>query len=131
MPRSLVRQGANLTWLGIRAPEIRGTTTAAELHEQIQAYALKNGFEGEIQSTNIAGEAITKIDVAYNCLAKHRRAGRSYFFWLSFMQASRRSSAALVKVHIFPSRSDLPVSTVMARSTGPVTAIQACPAASP
>jgi 3-dehydroquinate dehydratase II len=35
MSRILVLQGANMNWLGIREPEIYGTTTAAELDEQI------------------------------------------------------------------------------------------------
>jgi hypothetical protein len=50
---------------------------------------------------------------------------------LSLMHVSSKSSAALAKVHILASRSAFPVSTVMVRSTGPVTAIQAWPAASP
>ena len=49
----------------------------------------------------------------------------------SRMHVSSKSSAALVNVHILASRSACPVSTVMVRSTGPVTAIQAWPAASP
>jgi hypothetical protein len=49
----------------------------------------------------------------------------------SFIHTSSKSSAALANVHMFASRSALPVSTVIARSIGPVTAIQAWPAASP
>jgi 3-dehydroquinate dehydratase II len=65
MSRILVLQGANMNWLGIREPEIYGTTTAAELDEQIQAYARKKGFEVEIFYTNLEGEAINKIYEAY------------------------------------------------------------------
>ena len=65
MSHILVLQGANMNWLGIREPEIYGTTTAAELDEQIQAYARKKGFEVEIFYTNLEGEAINKIYEAY------------------------------------------------------------------
>ena len=65
MSRILVWQGANMNWLGIREPEIYGSTTAAELDEQIQAYARQRGFEVEIFYPNIEGEAINKIYEAY------------------------------------------------------------------
>jgi hypothetical protein len=42
-----------------------------------------------------------------------------------------RSSAAAVKAVMLPKRSVLPVSSVIARSTGPVTAIELWPEASP
>ncbi len=60
----------------------------------------------------------------------HYRA-RTQAYLPALMHASSRSSAAFAKVHMLASRSALPVSTVMVRSTGPVTAMQACPAASP
>jgi 3-dehydroquinate dehydratase-2 len=66
MPRILVLQGANMNWLGIREPEIYGTTTAAELDQQIHAYARKKGFEVEVYYTNVEGEAINKIYETYN-----------------------------------------------------------------
>jgi 3-dehydroquinate dehydratase-2 len=65
MARILVLQGANMNWLGIREPEIYGTTTAAELDQQILEYAQRKGFEVEIYYTNIEGEAINKIYEAY------------------------------------------------------------------
>ena len=66
MPRILLLQGANMNWLGIREPEIYGTTTAAELDQQILKYAQQKGFEVEIYYTNIEGEAINKLYDAYN-----------------------------------------------------------------
>jgi 3-dehydroquinate dehydratase-2 len=65
MARILVLQGANMNWLGIREPDIYGPTTAAELDQQISAYAHRKGFEVEIYYTNIEGEAINKIYEAY------------------------------------------------------------------
>jgi 3-dehydroquinate dehydratase II len=66
MPRILMLQGANMNWLGIREPETYGTTTAAELDQQILKYAQQKGFEVEIYYTNIEGEAINKLYDAYN-----------------------------------------------------------------
>jgi 3-dehydroquinate dehydratase II len=66
MPRILMLQGANMNWLGIREPETYGTTTAAELDQQIMKYAQQKGFEVEIYYTNIEGEAINKLYDAYN-----------------------------------------------------------------
>jgi 3-dehydroquinate dehydratase-2 len=63
MPCMLVLQGANMHWLGIRESEIYGTTTAAELEEQIHAYACKTGFEVEIYDTNLEGETLNQIAV--------------------------------------------------------------------
>ncbi|HYY17041.1 MAG TPA: type II 3-dehydroquinate dehydratase [Gammaproteobacteria bacterium] len=66
MPRILLLQGANMNWLGIREPEIYGTTTAAELDQQILKYAQQKGFEVEIYYTNLEGEAINKLYEAYD-----------------------------------------------------------------
>ena len=66
MPRILMLQGANMNWLGIREPEIYGTTTAAELDQQILKYAQQKGFEVEIYYTNFEGEAINKLYEAYD-----------------------------------------------------------------
>lgn len=66
MSRILMLQGANMNWLGIREPEIYGTTTAAELDQQILEYARQKGFEVEIYYTNLEGEAINKIYDAYH-----------------------------------------------------------------
>lgn len=49
----------------------------------------------------------------------------------AFTVSSNNSRAAFVKAHMFASRFDWPVSTVVAFSTGPTTAMQLCPAASP
>ena len=47
------------------------------------------------------------------------------------MDRTSKSRAVWVKVHMFASRSGLPVSKVSVSSTGPTTAKQAWPAASP
>ena len=57
----LLIQGANMEWLGIRQPEIYGTTSAAQLDEMLQAEAAIRDVELTIKYTNIDGEAISWI----------------------------------------------------------------------
>ena len=61
MPRILLLQGANLTYLGKREPEIYGTTTPAELDAMLQKHAKEKRYELEIFYTNIEGEAINRV----------------------------------------------------------------------
>jgi 3-dehydroquinate dehydratase II len=57
----LLVQGANLSYLGRREPELYGTTSAAELDSMLRAYAEKRGYDLEIYYTHIEGEAITRL----------------------------------------------------------------------
>ena len=57
----LLLQGANMSYLGRRQPEIYGTTTAAELDEMLRAYAREQTFALEIFYSNIEGEAIDRL----------------------------------------------------------------------
>lgn len=57
----LLLQGANMTYLGRRQPELYGTTTAAELDAMLLAFANEHGFELEIFYSNIEGEAINRL----------------------------------------------------------------------
>ena len=61
MKKILLLQGANLNYLGIREPEIYGTTTPDQLNESLYAHAKQRGYELEIFYTNVEGEAINKI----------------------------------------------------------------------
>jgi len=61
MKKILVLQGANMTYLGRRQPELYGTTTAAELDEMMREHARKNQYELEIFYTHIEGEAIQRL----------------------------------------------------------------------
>lgn len=54
-------QGANMEYLGLREPELYGTTTASELDEILQAEAEKRGLQLSILYTNLEGEAISEI----------------------------------------------------------------------
>ena len=57
----LLIQGANLTFLGRREPQIYGSTTPAELDGILQRHARDHGYQLEIFYTNIEGEAINRI----------------------------------------------------------------------
>lgn len=54
-------QGANMEYLGIREPEFYGTTTAAQLEENLHQAAPASGLVLDIRTTNIEGEAINWI----------------------------------------------------------------------
>jgi 3-dehydroquinate dehydratase-2 len=57
----LLVQGANMSYLGKRQPEIYGTTTAAELDDMLRKRAGAGGLSLEIFYTHVEGEAIGKI----------------------------------------------------------------------
>lgn len=59
--RILLVQGANMTYLGKREPQIYGTTTAAELDSMLRKHAKAKGYALDIFYTNVEGEAINRI----------------------------------------------------------------------
>jgi len=61
MEKILLLQGANMSYLGRRQPEIYGTTTAAELDHILLAHAKSHGYELDIYYTHIEGEAISRL----------------------------------------------------------------------
>jgi 3-dehydroquinate dehydratase-2 len=61
MVKILLLQGANLTFLGRREPEIYGSTTPAELDAMLRSHARDHAYQLEIFYTNIEGEAINRI----------------------------------------------------------------------
>src|SRR3954466_15094151 len=61
MAKILLLQGANLTFLGRREPEIYGSTTPAELDAMLQHHAQDHGYQLDIFYTNLEGEAINRI----------------------------------------------------------------------
>lgn len=61
MIKILLLQGANLTFLGRREPEIYGSTTPAELDAILRCHARDRAYQLEIFYTNIEGEAINRI----------------------------------------------------------------------
>jgi 3-dehydroquinate dehydratase-2 len=61
MENILLVQGANMSFLGRREPDIYGTTTAAELDTMLLAHAKTNQYQLDIFYTNIEGEAINRL----------------------------------------------------------------------
>jgi 3-dehydroquinate dehydratase-2 len=61
MRKILLVQGANLTYLGKREPEIYGSTTAEALNETLLQHSREKGYQLDIFYTNIEGEAINRI----------------------------------------------------------------------
>lgn len=61
MPKILILQGANMSFLGIREPETYGTTTAAQLDAMIKEYANVRSFDLEVFYTNSEAEMIDKV----------------------------------------------------------------------
>ena len=64
MTKILLLQGANMSFLGRRQPELYGTTTAAELDAMMTAHAAAQGVELLIHYTHVEGEAIARLYAA-------------------------------------------------------------------
>lgn len=60
----LVIQGANMSYLGRREPEVYGTTTAAEVDAMLRDDAARQGADLDIVYTHVEGEAITRVYAA-------------------------------------------------------------------
>jgi 3-dehydroquinate dehydratase II len=65
MPKVLMIHGSNMSLLGVRQPEIYGTTTAAELDKMLVDYAKEKKIDLEIFYTNSEGACIDRIIKAY------------------------------------------------------------------
>lgn len=61
MEKILLLQGANMSYLGRRQPELYGTTTAAELDRMLLAHATANAYALDIFYTHVEGEAIGRL----------------------------------------------------------------------
>jgi 3-dehydroquinate dehydratase II len=61
MEKILLLQGANMSYLGRRQPELYGTTTAAELDLMLLAHAKANAYQLDTFYTHIEGEAIERL----------------------------------------------------------------------
>lgn len=61
MENILLVQGANMSFLGRREPEIYGRTTAAELDAMLLEHARANDYRLDIFYTNVEGEAIDRL----------------------------------------------------------------------
>lgn len=65
MKKYLVINGVNLNMLGIREPGIYGSSTLADLEENVTKKAEKLGVSVDFYQSNIEGEIVNKIHAAY------------------------------------------------------------------
>ena len=61
----LVLNGPNLNMLGIREPEVYGSSTYEDLCEMIKAYCKENNIDVEIHQSNCEGKLVSMIQQAY------------------------------------------------------------------
>lgn len=60
----LVLHGPNLNLLGLREPEVYGTTTLAEIDDRLKKAAAEAGLSLETFQSNVEGELVTRIQQA-------------------------------------------------------------------
>jgi 3-dehydroquinate dehydratase-2 len=95
-----VINGPNINRLGLREPEIYGTTTYKQLVEQMTAYAELNGIEFTFVQSNHEGELIDLIHSAAEADGIIiNPAGYSHTS-ISIMDALKSISVPIVEVHI-------------------------------
>jgi 3-dehydroquinate dehydratase-2 len=61
MPKILLLQGPNMSYLGRRQPELYGRTSAAELDAMLRAHARANGYRLDIFYTHSESAAIERL----------------------------------------------------------------------
>ena len=64
MPEIHVLSGPNLNMLGLREPEIYGSTTLADIEETLGGIAGADGYGIRLRQTNYEGELVTHIQEA-------------------------------------------------------------------
>ena len=64
MPEIHVLNGPNLNMLGLREPEIYGSTTLADIEATLDGIAKADGYGVRLRQTNYEGELVTHIQQA-------------------------------------------------------------------
>ncbi len=96
-----VINGANINMLGIREPEIYGSTTYSDLVEMIKAHAKKTGIEIEVMQSNHEGDL---VDMIQDCYGKIDgiviNPGAYTHTSIAILDAVKAVSVPTVEVHI-------------------------------
>ena len=101
MKKILVIQGPNLNLLGEREPEIYGTQTLKEIHQEMIRFGKKLGIQLEFYQSNDEGEIVTKIQKSrkkFNGLIINPAAFTHYS--LAIADAIRVSGIPTIEVHL-------------------------------
>lgn len=69
MPEIHILNGPNLNLLGLREPEIYGSTTLADIEAHLKDVAAPDGFDVRLRQTNLEGELVTHIQEARTAAA--------------------------------------------------------------
>ena len=96
-----VINGANINMLGIREPDIYGTTTYKNLCEMIESYAEEKDIEVEILQSNHEGDLVDFIQGAYqNADAIVINPGAYTHTSIAILDAVKAVAIPTVEVHI-------------------------------
>lgn len=97
----LVLNGPNLNLTGTRKPEIYGSTTLAEINEQIAAYAAKKGLACDFFQSNHEGAIIDRLHEARGAyLGVILNAGAYTHYSYAIRDAIEAIELPVVEVHI-------------------------------
>ncbi len=99
--RILILHGPNLNMLGLREPEIYGTTTLADVNARIAALAQELGVEIETFQSNHEGELVDKIQAARGqCDALMINAGAYTHTSVALLDAILSVELPTIEVHL-------------------------------
>lgn len=100
-PRILVVHGPNLNTLGMREPEVYGTTTLAEINAQLEARATEQGFALATFQSNHEGALIDFVQAeAGQCVAIIINPGGLTHTSVCLRDALAGVSKPVVEVHL-------------------------------
>ena len=96
-----VINGPNLNMLGIREPQIYGSTTYANLVEMVKEHAVKLGVEVEVLQSNHEGDLVDMIQQSYQVIdGIVINPGAYTHTSVAILDAAKAVAIPMVEVHI-------------------------------